>query len=565
MLLTPILPLLEAFGLSKFQSLISPSGSPVLNQTAWDEIYEEVEGRLFGSQPVARPCFSQSNDDQALCEVFRKNSRTTGYLSDRPSGYVQLQWETCQATSEDCLVDPTDSSDDSTTRRCKLGSIFERYIDVENPNDVSAAFKFSRKTGMPVVIKNSGHDYMGRSSAPGSLMLWMHNLKMSSQSDFVPEGCLKSYPAMTMGAGVQWKDAYEFADQHNFTVVGGMDGAVGAVGGWLQGGGHSPLSNTMGLGVDRVLQFKVVTPDGEYRVANECQNEDLFFALRGGGGGTFGVVMEATVLTSPKVTLQSVLITFNPDVETTKELWSVLIDNGLSWAKDGWGGLSMAHVAWMINPVLNKEEAEVSMAPLLQFGQEMERRNVPGFKLIVTEFPSWGTFFETFTRNYAAVTSASFALSSRLVSKSNLATPERRSELVSGLLAANAATPGLIILITAPSSTVSTGMTSVTEAWRSSLYHVTLIAQWKWNATKAEKRQRYQDASSSIDNLRRITPNAAYVNEADVYEPNHQEAFWGGHYPELLRIKRKYDPEHLLDCWHCVGWNPHSPRFSCYL
>lgn len=46
------------------------------------------------------------------------------------------------------------------------------------------------------------------------------------------------------------------------------------------------------------LQYKVVTPDGVLRTANACQNEDLFFALRGGGGGTFGVVLEASMLVS---------------------------------------------------------------------------------------------------------------------------------------------------------------------------------------------------------------------------------------------------------------------------
>ncbi|KAJ3489682.1 hypothetical protein NLJ89_g11507 [Agrocybe chaxingu] len=108
------------------------------------------------------------------------------------------------------------------------------------------------------------------------------------------------------------------------------------------------------------------------------------------------------------------------------------------------------------------------------------------------------------------------------------------------------------MLMTAPASVPSSGMTSITEAWHSSLYHVTVIAPWNWNATKEEKRARYADASSAIDNLRRITPDAAYLNEADVYEPNYQVAFWGSHYPELLRIKQKYDPDHLLDCWHCV-------------
>ena len=52
--------------------------------------------------------------------------------------------------------------------------------------------------------------------------------------------------------------------------------------------------------MDLKLQYKIVTPDGVYRTANACQNEDLFFALRGGGGGTFGVVLEATMMVSPK-------------------------------------------------------------------------------------------------------------------------------------------------------------------------------------------------------------------------------------------------------------------------
>jgi FAD/FMN-containing dehydrogenase len=65
------------------------------------------------------------------------------------------------------------------------------------------------------------------------------------------------------------------------------------------------MSPALGLGVDRVLQFKIVTPDGQYRTVNQCQNQDLFFALRGGGGGTFGVVLESSFVASPQVTVQA--------------------------------------------------------------------------------------------------------------------------------------------------------------------------------------------------------------------------------------------------------------------
>ncbi|KAJ7435283.1 hypothetical protein FB451DRAFT_1571614 [Mycena latifolia] len=82
-------------------------------------------------------------------------------------------------------------------------------------------------------------------------------------------------------AGAQFFEALEFAEANNITL----------------GGGHSVLAPV--LGVDGALQFKVVTPDGVYRTANVFQNEELLFALRGGGGSTFSVVLQTTVLAAP--------------------------------------------------------------------------------------------------------------------------------------------------------------------------------------------------------------------------------------------------------------------------
>lgn len=62
----------------------------------------------------------------------------------------------------------------------------------------------------------------------------------------------------------------------------------------MAGGGHGIFSPRFGLGVDNVIQMKVVLPNGTFVTTNRCQNQDIFFALRGGGGGTFGVVTETT-------------------------------------------------------------------------------------------------------------------------------------------------------------------------------------------------------------------------------------------------------------------------------
>lgn len=70
---------------------------------------------------------------------------------------------------------------------------------------------------------------------------------------------------------------------------------VGSIGGYLQGGGHGAASHTFGLATDQVLEYKVVLAPGEVVTANACQYGDIFTALRGGGGDTFGVVVSATI------------------------------------------------------------------------------------------------------------------------------------------------------------------------------------------------------------------------------------------------------------------------------
>ena len=73
-------------------------------------------------------------------------------------------------------------------------------------------------------------------------------------------------------------------------VVGVYAQTVGASGGYIQGGGHGAMGPKYGLAVDNVLEFDFVTADGSLLTVNACNNPDLFWALRRGGCGTFGVV-----------------------------------------------------------------------------------------------------------------------------------------------------------------------------------------------------------------------------------------------------------------------------------
>ncbi|MBE3048343.1 FAD-dependent oxidoreductase [Candidatus Bathyarchaeota archaeon] len=129
--------------------------------------------------------------------------------------------------------------------------------------DVSAAVKFAGKHNVRLVVKNTGHDFAGRSLAPHSLQIETRRMRdLEFTKDFVAAGGEEGVgPAVTVGAGVQLVDLYSFCHERNVTVVGGFSSTVGVAGGYIQGGGHSILSPWKGLASDNVLQYTVVTAD----------------------------------------------------------------------------------------------------------------------------------------------------------------------------------------------------------------------------------------------------------------------------------------------------------------
>jgi hypothetical protein len=120
----------------------------------------------------------------------------------------------------------------------------------------------------------------------------------------------------------------------------------------------------------------------------------------------------------------------------------------------------------------------------------------------------------------------SLALASRLVPKANFQNAQSREALLTSLLSAYKRTPGLRFLVSTPFGYPGDESTSVTEAWRDAVYHITLIASWNFNATREEKQQKYADVGESIGGLRRITPDGAYLACVNlqlpfVYKANH--------------------------------------------
>ncbi|KAL9080968.1 MAG: hypothetical protein Q9157_000378 [Trypethelium eluteriae] len=467
------------------------------------------------------------------------------------------------------------------------------YIEVTQVSDVQAALAFAQKTGVPLVVKNSGHDYKGRSSAPNSLALWTHTYQpaISLKTDFTPEGCSASAGnGVTIGAGQGFDGVYAFAEANNITVVGGSDRTVGAAGGWLNGGGHGALSNTLGLGVDNALQIKAVLPNGTYVTANRCQNTDLFFALRGGGGSTFGVNMEVTYQAHPQVTLQVAYLDFNGtnSNQTFHDFMQTIIANSDKWAFEGWGGYiipappgeaSITSSFLMMTPKLSASEANSSMAPIFNFSSSLGNRTL-GSGLV--PMPSFYQAYETFIAPGAEVVDISLALGSRLIPRSLFQSPGGQQQILTAIseVAQTVAYPGpyasdalsasygapLQILVTTPASYPADNTSSVTPAWRSALWHTIAGQSFSNQADPATIQRAFTGATAAAQILRRLAPDSgAYQNEADVFEPDPVAAFWGAdNYERLSRIKAAVDPGNVLTCWDCVGWDKGDERYACY-
>ena len=116
-----------------------------------------------------------------------------------------------------------------------------------------------------------------------------------------------------MGAGVQGFEAYAAANKMGLAVVGGECSTVGLAGGYSQGGGHSALSSKYGLGADQTLEWEVVDGSGRFLTASPTQNADLYWALSGGGGGTYGVVLSMTSKAHKDIPTAGLNLTFTSD------------------------------------------------------------------------------------------------------------------------------------------------------------------------------------------------------------------------------------------------------------
>jgi FAD/FMN-containing dehydrogenase len=155
------------------------------------------------------------------------------------------------------------------------------------PADVVEAVSFARRHGLQVAIRSGGHCFAGRSSTRG-LVLDVSRLNAVGLSGDVA----------VVGAGATLGDVYADLDKHGRTVAAGCGESVG-ISGLTLGGGVGVLGRCYGTTSDQMLAAQIVLADGRTVDCSNDREAELFWALRGAGIGTFGVVTSLTLCTVP--------------------------------------------------------------------------------------------------------------------------------------------------------------------------------------------------------------------------------------------------------------------------
>ena len=253
-------------------------------------------------------------------------------------------------------------------------------------------------------------------------------------------------PVFTFGAGVQWVEAYEAARQHNRVIVGASSRSVGAAGGWFAGGGHSIISPNYGLGtpespvwtkpyspncsagVDNVLEITIVTADGDHVIANPYRNEDLFWALRGGGGGTWGVVTSVTYKTHPSTPLSSANLSANStNANSTQNILAEIIRLTPSLVGQGYGGYCFIIAGQiqlaLLSPKVTAEETQATFLPFFELVASQPGLSVKNATTVYQDFWSW---YESPSFNPGDLVGVPIEISSWLLPKDTIQTDQPR-------------------------------------------------------------------------------------------------------------------------------------------
>jgi FAD/FMN-containing dehydrogenase len=559
----------------KTRRRLRPGDQSWPSRAEWEGLNQAVNGRLIKIDSPLAAC--ADNPDAHVCQELLRNLRNPFFIGDQPWGTQYSGWVDAWVSSPSVYA-----------------------VAAKDAGDVAAAVDFAREHNLRLVIKGGGHSFHGTSNAPDSLLIWTRAMdEIVLHDEFVPQGCsTPPQPAVSVGAGAIWLHVYDAVTTKAGRFVQGGGCTTVGVAGLIQSGGFGSFSKNYGSAAASLLEAEVVTADGAVRIANACTHPDLFWALKGGGGGAFGVVTRLTLRTHELAERAGAAIF------TVKALsgpaFRDLIRKFVGFYAERllnphWGGsiylqrndtLSVA----MVSYGLDKGGEQAAWQPFLDgIAASPQDYRLTG-KPILADMPARDWWDADFRKKYSpeAIISdprtganpddfswvgdhdgigAFWRGFETLWLPAALLQPDQQQRIADALYAA--ARHWFVEvqfdkgLAGAPDSALAASRDTATNPAVLNAFALALIGSFGppaypgipgYAPDRVEARAEAATVANAMGELRKVAPEpSAYVSESNFFQADWQRAYWGANYGRLRAIKAQYDPEGLFFVHHGVG------------
>ncbi len=421
-----------------------------------------------------------------------------------------------------------------------LPSLVARPVDAA---DVRDAVRWAVAKGIRLRARSGGHSYAGHSTLSGGMVLDLRNIRHISVD--------RRGRTATIGAGSQLIDVYAALAAHGVTIPAGSCPSVGIAGHAL-GGGMGLAARHLGLTADNLVSAQIVTADGRLRTASAHHDPDLYWALRGGGGGNFGVVTRFTfrVHAVPR-TVALFFVTWPwsqaADALSAWQAWAPHARSELTsifHLNGGGGGTSVNVSGQYFGPAGDLTRL---LAPLTAVSGCSVSAGDHGY--LHTQLIAAGCSTTPLTACHTEGTRAGGTLQrDSFQAKSDYVARPLPAGVRRALVEAveqRAGLPGhgsiLFDAYGGAINRVAPGATAFVH--RQVLYCIQYLSYpggEKW-------------LGSTTRQLRRHVTGGAYVNYTDPYLDGWQTAYYGSNYRRLLEVRHEFDPHHYFNFPQAIG------------
>jgi FAD/FMN-containing dehydrogenase len=396
--------------------------------------------------------------------------------------------------------------------------------------DVSRALLWARDHQLPLAARSGGHSYAGYSTTPG-LLIDLGGMRAVAVDD--------ATGSVTAAPGARNTMIYTGLEPHDVGISAGRCPTV-AIAGLALGGGFGFSSRLLGLTCDALEETRVVTADGQLRTCNAGENSDLFWALRGGGGGNFAINTSFRFRTSPVSDVGLYDLTWDArHAPAVMAALQAMVQSGpdrlscrMGMGSDGRSPSTVSALGQLFGPV---EELRTLLAPVLAAAK-------PTKQLIAQR-----TFWQAKEHFFHNTPVDRFAVKSAFVT-------EPLSDTALDVIARGVARyPGSHnpegggVALYAWGGAISQVPADATAfVHRDAVWLMAYDASWTRRDTRRTIRRNLDWLARFDDDLQPFLSAQAYQNFMDRSQRDWRAAYYGDAYPRLRAIKRQVDPDDVF-------------------